>query len=74
MPAITYNDHPVQIVRVWPTRNVLEEPLLTVRSLKTGRKWEAWQCELKGDYNLIRQDIEKVEWHETPVQGSVDPS
>jgi hypothetical protein len=60
-PAITYNGHPVQIVQVWPTRNVTGEPLLTIRSLNTDREWEVWEFELKGDYRVIKKDVEKVE-------------
>ncbi len=60
-PTITYNGHPVQIVRVWPARNVIEQPLLTVRSLKTDREWVVWGYELKGDHNVIKLGVERAE-------------
>lgn len=61
MSLITFNGHPVQILRVWASRNVTGEPLLTVRSLETHAKWEVWGFELKGDYNVIKESIEEIE-------------
>ena len=59
--VITYNGHPVQIMRVWPTRNVIGEPLLRVRSLKTDREWEVWGYELTGDESVINRNVEQIE-------------
>jgi len=60
-PIITYNGHPVEIVQVWPTRNVIGEPLLAIRSLETGWEWEVWEYELRGDYRGIKEGINRAE-------------
>ena len=61
MLAITYDGHPVKIVRVWPIRSFIGEPLLTIRSLQTNKEWEVWEFELKGDCDVIKRNIENLE-------------
>ena len=59
--TILYDGHPVEIVQVWPARNVTGEPLLTVRSLDTDWEWEVWEYELRGDYRLIKKSVHRAE-------------